>query len=169
MRPADRSDVETLVSIVNAAYGRTDEPDGWTSEEGLIEGPRIDETQLEELRQRPGSHLLVAEQDGHLVGCVHLQEDGGASCELGLLSIDPSVQDRGVGRWLLSEAEAYAGEELGAERIVMHVITAREQLLDWYERRGYERTGKTHPVDLEGEQRSLVGPLSFEVLVKDVS
>lgn len=166
MRPADRSDVDTLVSIVNVAYGRTDEPDGWTSEEGLIEGPRIDRTRLDELRQRPGSHLLVVEQDGQLVGCVHLQADEEASCELGLLSIDPSVQDQGLGGWLLSEAEAYAGEELGAERVVLHVVSARSKLLAWYERRGYERTGEREPFEPGGEQRSLVGPLAFEVLEK---
>lgn len=166
VRPAAASDAGDLVGIVNAAYGRTDEPDGWTSEDGLIEGPRIDQAGLRELLERPGSHLLACESDGEPVGCVHLQAGEGGACELGLLSIEPGVQGQGVGGRLLAEAEAYAREELGAERVVLYVISARGELLAWYERRGYERTDEREPFEPGGEQRSLVGPLAFEILEK---
>lgn len=169
VRSAEARDLEKLVTIVNAAYGRTDEPAGWTSEEELIEGPRIDQVGLDKLRERSHSHLLVADRDGDLVGCVHLEEGERAACELGLLSIDPSAQGQSLGRWLLSQAEAYAREKLGAERVVLHVVSARSELLAWYERRGYERTGEREPFEPGGEQRSLVGPLAFEVLEKPLS
>lgn len=161
---ASLDELEDLVDLVNTAYGRTSKPAGWTSEADLVAGPRIDADRMAELIERPDSVVLVAEVDGETVGCVHLQRQGDSACELGLLSVRPDRQAEGLGRRLLSRAEAYARRELDAERIVLHVVDAREALIAWYERRGYERTGETEPFEPPGDQRSLAGPLAFVVL-----
>lgn len=169
VRPARAAEAADLAKLVNTAYGRTPQEPGWTSEGHLIEGPRISTEQMRERIQEPDSVVLVADDEGSLMGCVHLERAGGDVCEVGMLSVHVDAQGRGLGGRLLAAAEAYARDEMGAERIVLFVLTVREELFPWYERRGYEATGEREPLILDGDQRSRVGPLVFEVLEKEVS
>lgn len=169
LREASPDEAEAIASLVNDAYGRTDAADGWTSEDGILAGPRIEPAGVEALTGREGSRLLAAERDGRLVGCVHLKARGGDAAELGLLAVRPALQGEGLGRELLAAAEAFAREALGAERIVMRVLSVREELVAWYERRGYAHTGDRRGFEPEPPQRSLVGPLSFVVLEKPLT
>lgn len=167
-RKARPSEARVLAELVNHAYGRTDDESGWTSEAELIEGPRIRTEEVGELVESPDHAVLVAEHEGEIVGCVHLAPRGEGVCELGLLSVRPDRQAQGLGRRLLGAGEAYACEHLDAERIVIDVISAREELLEWYEHRGYEPTCERRGFEPEGPQRSLKGPLEFVVLEKEV-
>jgi ribosomal protein S18 acetylase RimI-like enzyme len=153
-----------LARLVNDAYGRTERPHGWTSEDGIVAGPRVTPEDVQAIVDGETT-LLVAKADEELIGCVHLAGEGG-DCELGLLSVEPDRQDEGLGRAILKAAEAHARDELEAKRIVLHVVSVREDLIAWYERRGYTHTGVEEPFDSAGDQRSLVGELSFVVLEK---
>jgi hypothetical protein len=53
----------------------------------------------------------------------------------------------------------------------MTVITAREDLVAWYVRRGYERTGRTSPFPYGDERvgRPTRDDLEFELLTKKLS
>ena len=62
-----------------------------------------------------------------------------------MLAVKPARQTRGLGKALLAEAERRARGELGAARVRMTVIEQRTELIAWYERRGYRRTGATEP------------------------
>ena len=53
-------------------------------------------------------HYLVAEEDGALVGCVHLDEYAPSISELRSLAVDPSARGRGIGRALVLATEALA-------------------------------------------------------------
>lgn len=169
IRPARPDDADGLADLVNTAYGRTDEPAGWTSEAHLVEGARVDADRLQALQDPPESVVLVGEQGGQTVGCVHLERTAPGVSHLGLLSVRADRQDEGSGRRILAEAERYAQEAQGADRIVMHVVSARTELVAWYERRGYERTGETEPFEPPGDQTSLAGKLAFEVLEKPIA
>jgi ribosomal protein S18 acetylase RimI-like enzyme len=84
-----------------------------------------------------------------------------------MLTVRPDLQARQLGRRLLAEAEAYAASR-GAQRMRMSVITVRETLIAWYERRGYVRTGETLPFPY-GDARfgvPLRDDLFFDVLEK---
>lgn len=50
----------------------------------------------------------------------------------------------------------------------MTVLTARENLIAWYVRRGYRRTGRTSPFPYGDERFGIPqrGDLRFELLVK---
>jgi ribosomal protein S18 acetylase RimI-like enzyme len=50
-----------------------------------------------------------------------------------------------VGRQVLAEAERIARDEWAATNMIMTVIAQRAELIAWYERRGYRRTGETQP------------------------
>lgn len=59
----------------------------------------------------------------------------------GMFSVDPTLQGGGVGKLVLAEAERIAREAWSADSLELTVINLRSELIAWYERRGYERTG----------------------------
>jgi ribosomal protein S18 acetylase RimI-like enzyme len=65
--------------------------------------------------------------------------------QIGMFAVRPTLQSRGLGSALLAEAERVARAELAAGHAEMTVIEQRLDLLPWYERRGYRRTGATEP------------------------
>lgn len=53
-------------------------------------------------------HFLVAEDEGVVVGCVHLDEYAPSLSELRSLAVDARAQGRGIGRALVHATEALA-------------------------------------------------------------
>ncbi len=152
IREADYADV---VALANLAYRGTGAGEGqaesWNIEAGLVEGPRLtEETLRADLVEKP--ELLVWREEpvepggpsGPLMGTVWMQNKGEGVWYLGLLTVRPDVQDRKLGRALLAAAEAWARER-GGRRITMTVLSGRDVLMGWYERRGYRKTGETQP------------------------
>jgi ribosomal protein S18 acetylase RimI-like enzyme len=85
------------------------------------------------------------------------------------LTVRPDLQNRQLGRALLSAAEEFA-KERGGRRIRMTVVNVRDSLIAWYERRGYRSTGETQPFPYGDERygRPLRDDLHFVVLEKDI-
>ncbi|HSN70112.1 MAG TPA: GNAT family N-acetyltransferase [Steroidobacteraceae bacterium] len=144
VRPATLADTEALVALVNSAYRGASSKVGWTTEADLLGGQRIDAAMLREQIDAPQSMILVHEADGEIVACVAL-ERGEADCYLGMLTIRPGLQSAGLGSRLLAAAEQIAAERWRAGSIYMTVIEQRTELIGWYERRGYVRTGEYRP------------------------
>jgi ribosomal protein S18 acetylase RimI-like enzyme len=159
---------EEISRLVNKAY-RGD--GGWTNEAGLVEGPRTTPADLERELADPRPSVILClreEQSGPIVACVLLRKKP-AHCYLGMLSVAPELQDKGLGRALLDYSETYA-RAWGSERVVMTVVHVRETLIAWYERRGYSRTGESIPFpynnkNLGSPQRA---DLSFIVLNRNL-
>lgn len=63
----------------------------------------------------------------------------------GLFAVSPKLQAGGIGRQVLQQAEEYAKKEWGTKIMTMTVIWTREELIAWYMRRGYTRTGEKSP------------------------
>jgi GNAT superfamily N-acetyltransferase len=168
-RAAGPSDAAEVVRLVNAAY-RVGGGRAWTTEADLVAGARVTEDLFREMVAREGSVVLVAEREGRLVGCAHVQPASGSEreCTIGMLSVDPAEQAAGVGRAIVAEAERVARERFGAAVVSMRVFTVRPELLAWYERRGYRRTGERLAFEPPPTERLLRGPLTFERLVKDL-
>lgn len=142
--PATAADIPALVTLVNSAYRGEEGQQGWTSEGHLIAGSRTTATGIEELINNPGATLLkYTGPSGMLLGCVYLQQEGG-KLHLGLLSVLPAQQGAGIGKQLLAAADDFARRH-HCTRIEITVITARPELIAWYERHGYQRTGETQP------------------------
>lgn len=164
-RLATLADAPTIVRLVNGAYRGEGDAHGWTSERDLVTGARTDARRLAALLARPSSVVLVAEREGKILGCVHLQRDDASdACELGMFSVDIREQAAGIGRALLARAEWHARDAMGARTMVMHVVSIRSELLAYYERRGYRRTGRLQPFVPRNGEGFLRGPLSFERL-----
>jgi ribosomal protein S18 acetylase RimI-like enzyme len=166
--PANRSDIPGLVRLVNTAYRGEGAEKGWTNESHLIRGPRTDADSLAELMDEPDSAILkYIDSEGKLVGCVYLQKQG-AKLYLGLLSVDPTLQGAGVGKSLLDTSAEY-GRKNKCTCIHITVISVRDELIAWYERHGYKRTGEIEPFHI-GERFGIQKqPLELAVLERDLA
>lgn len=147
-RTATPDDVQALVSLVTSAYRGESSRTGWTTEADLLDGERIAPEVLRGDIERPGSVVIVAERPGdsthELVACAHVAEENGAGY-FGMFAVRPWLQGHGIGQAVLTEAERVVREELGLDRLRMTVIDVRLELIAWYERRGYQRTGDYLP------------------------
>jgi ribosomal protein S18 acetylase RimI-like enzyme len=168
-------DYAAVVALANVAYrGTGDEGTGteasWNVETGLVEGPRLTESALlEELAEKPELLVWRDEPGGPLLGTVWMQDKGDGIWYLGLLTVRPGLQNRQLGRTLLAAAEDFARQR-GGRRITMTVLSGRDALMAWYERRGYALTGETQPFPY-GDERigtPLRDDLYFVVMEKDI-
>ena len=163
--PATLADAPALLALINRAY-RSDAP-GWTAEGHLLAGPRLDAEALRALLTAAPARLLKAESGaGALAGCVYLEPQSNA-LYLSTLTVAPEAQARGLGRQLLAAAEAWA-RELALPAVRLSVLDARPELLAWYERRGYERTGEAEPFPADSRFGRPRQPLTLLTLAKKV-
>ena len=125
---AGLADVVALVSLINAAF---------VVEEVAIEGDRVNRGKVQEY-MRSGTFLML--EDGRSVlGCVYVEKRGDRGY-LGLLSVDPAQQKRGLGRLLTAAAEKHM-KGLNCCAVDLRVISARSELLSFYGKLGYVVTG----------------------------
>ncbi|HQS58026.1 MAG: GNAT family N-acetyltransferase [Gallionellales bacterium 35-53-114] len=140
-RPAVLAEVESVVALVNAAYRGEASRAGWTTEADLLGGQRTDADEVSSLIGAGHSIVLLCFEDAELTGTVHLHH-AHRTAHMGMLVIKPGLQGQGRGKKLMQAAEAAAIKMWGADKMLMHVITLRHELIAFYERRGYRRTGK---------------------------
>lgn len=169
-RTATPGDVNALVELVTSAYRGEVSRQGWTTEADMLDGQRIDPDGLRHDMDRPQSRILIAERDGELLACAHVAVENGAGY-FGMFSVRPDRQGGGVGKAMLAEAERVAREEWRLPAMRMTVIDIRDELIAFYERRGYARTGIKKPFPY-GDVRYGIpkrDDLRFEVLEKPLA
>lgn len=166
-RDAKAGDVDAIVALVTSAYRGEASRAGWTTEADLLDGNRIDPDVLRADLERPRSRVLLASQGGELVACAHVAIEDGAGY-FGMFAVRPVLQGGGVGKAVLDEAERVARVDWGMPVMRMTVIDVREELIAWYERRGYRRTGIKKPFPAIDPRFGIPkrDDLRFEVLEK---
>jgi GNAT superfamily N-acetyltransferase len=170
LEPASEADYPEIIQLVNEAYRGTDRKvRSWNVETGILEGARTDASLLREEAAAPGADLLVHRdpEDGAIIGTVLLVPAEHGSWYLGMFTIRPALQNRQLGRKLLSAAEDYVRAR-GGHSICMGVLNVRHALISWYERRGYTRSGKTQrfPYGDDRFGKPLRDDLEFVILEK---
>ncbi|QDY75516.1 GNAT family N-acetyltransferase [Streptomyces qinzhouensis] len=169
-RDATDADVPALVVLVQSAYRGDGGERGWTTESHLIGGRRIDEAGIRAVMTADDSRMIAVTGDGgEVVACFQLERRGDRAY-FGLFAVRPGLQGNGLGRRVITEAEQLAAEGWGTTVMEMTVISVREDLIAWYERRGYRRTGSLSPFPYGSERhgRPKRDDLVFEQLVKNL-
>jgi len=134
-------DAREICDLLNIAY-RSGK--GWTTEFGLVEGDRTSIEQVATAIADEDTFFLVYKQLGKIVSCVSIDNIDGRIF-IGSFAVNPELQASGLGSATLAAAEAYATQKFSTHQFFMTVLSNRPELISFYERRGYKRTGKTSP------------------------
>ena len=137
---ANLQDIPALNILINSAYRGETSKKGWTTEANLLEGKRTNEEELTETILNPKNTILKYTENDQIIGSVLLVEKE-HQLYLGMLTVSPELQNSGIGKKMLAEAENHA-KALGLSSIIMTVISVREELIAWYKRHGYVDTGE---------------------------
>ncbi|MFF7331356.1 GNAT family N-acetyltransferase [Streptomyces sp. NPDC090306] len=169
-RDATEADTDTLVALIESAYRGDSSRAGWTTEADILQGQRTDPEGVLAVIRSADSRLLTVERDGRVIACCQL-EHRGDHAYFGMFAVSPGEQGGGVGKAIIAEAERQVRDTWGVREMHMTVISVREDLIAWYERRGYRRTGRTTPFPYGDERFGIPqrDDLAFELLVKELA
>src|SRR5579862_3491498 len=152
IRMATEGDFDALLRLINAAFD---------VERFFKNEDRLNEAKLREYFRK--GDFLVMEEDGGVVASVYVERQGDRAY-LGLLSVDPGQQKRGLGRRLTAAAEEFA-REMGARFMDLTVVNLRTELPSIYEKLGYHVTG-TAP--FPADQMPVSKPCHFICMTKEL-
>lgn len=136
-------DAPALDKLVNSAYRGDSSRQGWTTEADLLDGTRTDSAAIKELIESSDITILKYVESNEILACVELKKESN-KLYLGMLTVKPSLQGKGIGKELLKAAEE-EGKKQKCSSIFMTVISVRKELIDWYLRHGYQLTGERKP------------------------
>ncbi len=144
VREARVAEAPAIAAVVNAATANVGGR-GWTHEAGLFEGERTDEAEVREMLSVFGARFIVRTHASTIVACAYLKPMADAAY-LGMLSVRPDMRGRGFASELLAECERVARDAwLRPSMLITVITTHRPELVAFYERRGYRRTGRFKP------------------------
>lgn len=138
-RLATKTDIDSIVRIINAAF---------RVERFFIDRDRTDADKVRALL-KTGVFLVVEDAD-RMTACVYV-ELRGERAYFGLLAVDPSRQQKGVGKKMVAFVEEYA-RAAGCRFMDMRIVDLRAELPPSYRRLGYVETG-TEPFKADVEPK----------------
>lgn len=145
VRPSDLKYASEATTVVNNAYRSEG---GWTTEKDFVGGLRCTEEDMTGYIKENGNPntLLLAFEDDKVVGTVQIQPSQSVKeeAEVGLFSVSPFHQSRGIGGRLIRQAMEEM-TRLGFNTATMHVLENRPEILGWYKKLGFAETGERVP------------------------
>jgi GNAT superfamily N-acetyltransferase len=158
---------DRLFNIIRIAYAET-EKEVWG--EGYV---RVSRENLK--RHIKDDEILIALLDDEIVGGIRFYEKEPGCWTFGLLGADFEHKGKGIGRTLIAAAESKA-KEAGGTEMSIEILRAKDidtdfkvNLANWYQRLGYEFTGKLDVMSVYADAEKwakLVNPSEFDCYVK---
>jgi RimJ/RimL family protein N-acetyltransferase len=140
VRAAQPGDATALVRL-GEEVGR--EPEGWLISAEGWRSVGEERRYLRAVRRFAHATVLVAEEDGRIVGRLSIARDQHPAsthvADLGLM-VAASHRRRGIGRSLLEGAVEWA-RRAGVRKLELHVFPHNEPAIHLYEEFGFEREG----------------------------
>lgn len=155
-------DISELVLLVNSAYRGESSKKGWTTEALILKGIRIDEKEMADIFANAESTIFKYIENKTILGCVLLVKKQN-KLYLGMLCVNPELQNSGIGKKMLHFANGFALDN-GLNRIVMTVISKRKALISWYNRHGYLDLGEREDFPAS-HQKDIISGKSLEFIV----
>lgn len=167
---AELVDAEAIAKLVNTAYRGETSRKGWTTEADILDGLRTTTAEVASIIKRNDAFILMGVQNDEVVAtmCCELQVIAYKhTVHFGMIAVKPTLQNKGHGKDLINAAETMTKREWRVAGFHMTVISLRTELIEFYERLGYERTGefKDFPVDSPLWQPKVKG-LQLQYLAK---
>jgi ribosomal protein S18 acetylase RimI-like enzyme len=168
IRLAFVGEAKAIAALIERAYRGEESLKSWTSEAGILTGPRTSLDEIKQLLTDPNSRFVVAMDGGALAACALIRNENGIGY-FGMFAVRPDLQGAGLGRKMLDGAEGYARELWRLPKMYMTVINLREDLIAYYERRGYAVTGEQKPFPFAEGMGAVRTDFHLVVLRKDLA
>lgn len=167
-RFAREEDAGAVAALVERAYRGPESATGWASEAGILTGPRSNVAEIAALIAAADCRFLLAEDAAGLAACALIQDKGEGRAYFGMFAVAPDRQTGGLGKSVVAEAERAARELWRARSLSLTVISIRDTLIAWYERRGYALTGETEPFPFGEHSGALRTDFCLVVMRKEI-
>lgn len=169
-RVAAPYDAPQVQALVESAFRAEDSRKDWTADMRLGENFRISVEEVLGQITKPGCVVLMAMDGDSLVASVELFKRSDDLARISMLSVDQRHQQGGVGRQVLAYAEDYCQRSWGVKKMGLNALSTRQQLIGWYMRRGYRKTGEQSPFPVEKfKELDLPDDLCFVEFEKELS
>ncbi len=163
IQKADCSHSQRIADLVNLTYRGNI---GWTRETHIIDGDRTNQRDIEAALLNTDGHFFVIYQEQQLISCIYVAQEKDHAY-IGFFSVHPRFQGKGVGKHMLREAELFALRAMKVHKFIMFVVSQRQELIAFYERRGYKHTGRIESYPLHSAMGvPKVAGLTIEYLEK---
>jgi ribosomal protein S18 acetylase RimI-like enzyme len=153
LRLATTDDVDQLVPFINRAFA----PDNY-----FKRTERTNPSQVAEYLRK--GFFLLLEDGGELSGLVYTELRENSRGYIGMIATDPDRQRSGIGTHLLQIGEEFCRNQ-GSSAIEISVINLRPDLIEWYQRKGYQIVGEAPYVRPE----LLILPCHFILMEKNLA
>ena len=145
IQKAELVDAEAIAKLINSAYRGETSRKGWTTEADILDGLRTTTSEIGKTIKRDNTFILIGVYRDEIVAtiCCEWQELAFKdTVHFGMIAVKPSLQNKGYGKTLIQAAEAICLREWRVVGFHMTVISIRHELIAFYERLGYKRTGE---------------------------
>lgn len=141
IRTVESEDFDAVANLCNRIFSEV--------EDAYIPSVVMTPTQV----GQDGPFFVAVTSHGRIVGCVQFRPNPGGPFSL---AVDPAFRNQGIGRQLMITAEECAAQR-GYRSVKTGIVSFREsELLPYYQKLGYYKTGKERPVLGEGCSHHLV-------------
>ncbi len=142
---AELIDAEAISQLVNSSYRGETSRRGWTTEADILDGLRTTTAEVGKIIKSENAFILIGVLRDEIVATIYCerQELGlKDTVHFGMIAVKPKLQNNGYGKKLIQAAEAICLREWQVVGFYMAVISIRHELIGFYERLGYIRTGE---------------------------
>lgn len=142
---AELVDAESVAKLINTAYRGEVSRKGWTTEADLLDGLRTTTAEIAKMIRRDDAFILIGVMNDEIVATISCERQVIAfkhTVHFGMIAVKPTLQNKGHGKDLIHAAETMTKREWRVAGFHMAVISLRHELIDFYERLGYMRTGE---------------------------
>jgi ribosomal protein S18 acetylase RimI-like enzyme len=155
---------------VQSAFRAEDSRPAWTADEKLNSSFSIEVKEILATITNPDTAFLMAtDSNAALVATIGVSKKAADRGRLFMLAVDQRYQRGGVGRQVLAYAEDYFQRTWGITNIGLNALSTRQNLILWYIRRGYRKTGEETPFPREQfKDLALPDDMCFVELEKDL-
>jgi GNAT superfamily N-acetyltransferase len=142
---AELVDAEPVAQLINTAYRGETSRKGWTTEADILDGKRTTTADIAKIINRDDAFILIGVKKDEIVATVSCERQVIATkhtVHFGMIAVKPTLQNKGYGKDIIKAAETMTKREWRVAGFYMAVISMRHELIEFYERLGYERTGE---------------------------